>query len=112
MRTNVYTLALQVWIYGGSYFTGSSSLDVYDPKTLATEQNVIVASLQYRVASLGFLYLGTDDAPGNQGLLDQRMALRWIKNNVPQFGGNPNSITLFSGQCVSPCNGKKKLLVV
>ena len=101
VRTNV-DCGEQVWIYGGSYFTGSSSLDVYDPKTLATEQNVIVASLQYRVASLGFLYLGTDDAPGNQGLLDQRMALRWIKNNVHQFGGNPNSITLFSGQ--SPNN--------
>eukprot|EP00093_Oithona_nana_P000405 00405.XXX_2111_2443_1 [CDS] Oithona nana genome sequencing. len=44
--------AIMVWIYGGSYYSGSSSLEVYDPKILASEENVIVASLQYRVASL------------------------------------------------------------
>lgn len=89
---------VQVWIYGGSFYSGTSTLDVYDPKTLASEQNIIVASLQYRVASLGFLYLGTEDAAGNQGLLDQRMAIQWISDNVRAFGGNPDNITLFSGE--------------
>ena len=58
-----------MWIYGGSYYGGTSTLQVYDPKTLASEMNVIVASLQYRVASLGFLYLGAEGIEGNQGLL-------------------------------------------
>ncbi len=88
----------KVWIYGGSFYSGTSTLDVYDPKTLASEGNVIVASLQYRVASLGFLYLGEEGIEGNQGLLDQRMALKWIQENVASFGGNPSNITLFSGE--------------
>ena len=90
-----------MWIYGGSYYSGTSTLQVYDPKTLASEQNVIVASLQYRVASLGFLYLGAEGIEGNQGLLDQRLAMKWIKENVANFGGNPQNITLFSGTYIS-----------
>ena len=89
---------MQIWIYGGSYYSGSSALQVYDPKTLASEMNVIVASLQYRVASLGFLYLGAEGIQGNQGLLDQRLAMKWIKENAANFGGNPQNITLFSGK--------------
>ena len=89
---------LQLWIYGGSYFSGSSSIDIYDPKVLASEENVIVVSIQYRVSALGFLYLGTEDAPGNQGLLDQRLAIEWTKNNIQYFGGNSDNITLFSGK--------------
>ena len=68
---------------------------VYDPKILASEENIIVVSFQYRVASLGFLFAGTEDAPGNAGLFDQLMALQWIKDNIAQFGGNPENITLF-----------------
>jgi len=87
-----------VWIYGGSFFSGTSTLDVYDPKVLAATQNVIVVSLQYRVASLGFLYLGAGGAMGNAGLLDQREAVRWFKANARAFGGDPDNITLFSGK--------------
>ena len=71
---------------------------MYDPKILASEENVIVASLQYRVASLGFLYLGSEGIEGNQGLLDQRLAMQWIQKNAKYFGGNPQNITLFSGK--------------
>lgn len=51
--------------------------------------------MQYRVASLGFLYLGTPDAPGNAGLFDQHLALRWVRNNIHRFGGDPTRVTLF-----------------
>lgn len=68
---------------------------MYDPKILVSEENMIVASIQYRVASLGFLYFDLPDAPGNAGLFDQRMALEWIHDNIAAFGGNPDNITLF-----------------
>lgn len=78
---------VMLWIYGGGFFQGTSTLDVYDYKTLATEENIIVVSIQYRVASLGFLYLGTADAPGNTGLMDQYLAIKWVKDNIGYFGG-------------------------
>ena len=51
--------------------------------------------MEYRVESLGFLYLGTSDAPGNQGLYDQLLAIEWIYKNIRNFGGDPHRITLF-----------------
>lgn len=87
--------AVLVWIYGGGFYSGTSTLDIYDYKTLASEQNIILVAPQYRVASLGFLYLGSADVPGNTGLFDQLMALQWIYKNIEFFGGNKENITLF-----------------
>lgn len=84
-----------IWIYGGGFYSGTSTLDVYDHRTLAVTENVVVASMQYRVASLGFLYFGTADVPGNAGLFDQLMALQFLKDNIERFGGDANNITLF-----------------
>lgn len=88
-------LDVMVWIFGGGFFSGSSSLEVYDARYLAVEQNVIVVSMQYRLGALGFLVLDHRDPPGNAGLFDQVMALEWVQQNIINFGGNPQSVTLF-----------------
>ncbi|KFB35326.1 acetylcholinesterase [Anopheles sinensis] len=87
--------AVMLWIFGGGFYSGTATLDVYDHRALASEENVIVVSLQYRVASLGFLFLGTPEAPGNAGLFDQNLALRWVRDNIHKFGGDPARVTLF-----------------
>lgn len=90
-----------VWIYGGGYMSGTSTLDVYDADIVAATSDVIVASMQYRVGSFGFLYLTpffgpeSEEAPGNMGLWDQALAIRWLRDNAGAFGGDPNLITLF-----------------
>ncbi|CAF3296288.1 unnamed protein product [Rotaria socialis] len=88
-------MAVLVWIYGGAFVTGSSAIDLYDGRILAATNNVIVVSMQYRLQSLGFLFLDRPDAPGNQGLYDQVLALEWIHHNIVYFDGDSQRITLF-----------------
>ncbi|GLG99963.1 Acetylcholinesterase, partial [Gryllus bimaculatus] len=87
--------AVMVWIFGGGFYSGSATLDVYDHRMLVSEENVLLVSMQYRVASLGFLFMDTEDVPGNAGLYDQLMALQWVHDNIAAFGGNPHNVTLF-----------------
>ncbi|KAF8386834.1 ace-1 [Pristionchus pacificus] len=88
-------LAVMVWVFGGGFWSGSSTLDVYDGKIFPTEENIILVTLNYRVSIFGFLYLGTPEAPGNMGLWDQHLALKWVHANIDQFGGDNTRITLF-----------------
>ena len=71
-------------------------MDLYDLWTFVSEENIIAVGIQYRVASLSFLYFDTEDVPGNAGMFDQLMAMQWVKDNIAQFGGNPNNITLMA----------------
>lgn len=71
-------------------FGGSRS---YGPKIIM-DRNIIFVNFNYRLGPLGFLSTEDNVVPGNMGMKDQVMALRWVKNNIQFFGGNPNSITL------------------
>lgn len=100
---NVYTpkevrkkLPVMVWLPGGGHTTGSA--DVYDGATLATTQNVIVVTLNYRLNAFGWLVHPALDGKGkttNYGLMDQQFALRWVKRNISSLGGDPNKVTVF-----------------
>ena len=87
--------AVMVWIFGGGFYAGTSTLDLYDGRIMASEGDVIVVSMQYRIGPMGFLYLGISGAPGNVGLLDQQLAMQWIFNNIQDYGGDNSRITIF-----------------
>jgi acetylcholinesterase len=87
--------AVMVWIFGGGFNSGSSTLKVYDPKIFVAETQVILVAMQYRLGFFGFLFLDHPDVPGNQGLLDQNLALKWVHNNIQYFGGDNRRITLY-----------------
>ncbi|XP_055951427.1 acetylcholinesterase-like [Argiope bruennichi] len=82
------------WIPSGQFRFGSTTLSFYSGLVLSSEGNVIVVTIGYRLGSFGFLYTSTDDAPGNAGLWDILTGLRWVKNNIGYFGGDPSQITI------------------
>ncbi|XP_018591713.1 cholinesterase-like [Scleropages formosus] len=87
---------VMVWIYGGGFTTGTTSLSMYDGRFLSHTEGVVVVSMNYRLGPLGFLVLqGSADVRGNMGLFDQRLALQWVAENIEAFGGDPQSVTLF-----------------
>jgi para-nitrobenzyl esterase len=85
-------LPVMVWIHGGGYAVGASSLPEYDGATLALA-GVVVVTFNYRVGVEGFAQI--DGAPANRGLLDQVAALEWVRDNVGYFGGDPARVTVF-----------------
>ena len=88
-------LPVMIWVYGGGFFMGTSAFDETDGRVLASYADVVVVTFDYRLGGLGFLDLGTEKEAGNQGLYDQVAAMKWVKDNIKHFGGDPASITLF-----------------
>lgn len=89
-------LPVMVWIPGGGFIVGSGSEPVMNGTALAN-QDVILVTMNYRLGALGFLrYQGNNAAiDGNFAILDQQLAMRWVKDNIESFGGDPDQITLF-----------------
>ena len=84
-----------VWLHGGGFINGHG--DIYDARRLASRGDVIVVTLNYRLGALGFLAhpaLGPHGRVGNYGLLDQQAALRWVRDNISHFGGDPAKVTI------------------
>ncbi|XP_024868450.1 esterase FE4-like isoform X1 [Temnothorax curvispinosus] len=102
---NVYRTTgnpVMVWIHGGGYVLGSGN-DTHKRFDYLVKKDVILVSVNYRLGALGFLNLDHEVASGNQGLKDQVAALKWIKENIKAFGGDPNNITVFGVSAGSTC---------
>ncbi|KAI4815599.1 hypothetical protein KUCAC02_005740, partial [Chaenocephalus aceratus] len=85
-----------VWIYGGGFISGTSSLDIYNGRFLTKSEGVVVVSMNYRLGAFGFLSIPDNkNIQSNVGLLDQRLALNWVANNIAAFGGDSSQVTLF-----------------
>ncbi|CAL8114264.1 unnamed protein product [Orchesella dallaii] len=106
LRLNIYSPALPsefkgkayktgfptlIWIHGGGYFFGAGS--EFGPSYLLQE-DVVLVTINYRLGVLGFLSTGDEESPGNYGLKDQALAIKWISENIAAFGGDPKKITL------------------
>ncbi|XP_076327886.1 esterase E4-like isoform X1 [Tachypleus tridentatus] len=83
---------VMVFIHGGYFDSGSSSQ--YGPEKLV-DKGVVLVTFNYRLGILGFLSTGDEASSGNWGLLDQRLALQWVQENIGNFGGDATSVTLF-----------------
>lgn len=89
-----HRLPVMVRIHGGGFVDGSAVGDGGSPIFLL-KHDVIVIAINYRLSAYGFMCLNIPEVPGNQGLKDQVLALRWINENIDAFGGNPKEITVF-----------------
>ena len=90
---------VMVWIHGGGFLNGSA--DIYNSRWLATRGDIVVVAINYRLGALGFLAhpalaarTGVAPDPGNYGLADQQAALRWVRDNIAEFGGDPAKVTI------------------
>lgn len=100
---NIYTKTLKagsktpvmVYLHGGAYMTGSGNAETGLGPEFLLQNDVILVTLNYRLEVLGFLNLDIAEIPGNAGMKDQVAALRWVKNNIRKFGGDPDNVTLF-----------------
>lgn len=96
-------LPVMVWIHGGGNTRGAASAGLYDGARLAGTQDVVLVSIHYRLGPLGWfshpaLRQSARDAleaSGNFGTLDQIKALEWVRDNIAEFGGDPNNVTIF-----------------
>jgi para-nitrobenzyl esterase len=107
LTLNVWTPAadagkrpVMVWIHGGAFVTGSGSTPWYDGRNFVRSGDAVFVSINYRLGALGFLHLGdlageAYASSGNCGLLDQIAALRWVRDNIGGFGGDPGNVTVF-----------------
>ncbi|HSS01863.1 MAG TPA: carboxylesterase family protein, partial [Kofleriaceae bacterium] len=97
---------VMLWIHGGGNVNGSASEPVpfinsgvfYSGQFLAEQHGVVVVSINYRLGVFGFFAhpsLVAEGASGNQGLLDQRLAMQWVRDNIGRFGGDPSNVTIF-----------------
>jgi para-nitrobenzyl esterase len=88
-------LPVLVWFHGGSFVMGASSQPVYDGALLASEQRVVVVSVNYRLGALGFLDARSFGGVANCGVRDAICSLEWVRDNIASFGGDASRVVAF-----------------
>lgn len=90
-------LPVMVWIHGGAFVSGAGSLALYDGTPFVSSGEMVLVTINYRLGPFGFLHLASLDGEleSNLGLLDQVAALRWVRDNIAAFGGDPERVTVF-----------------
>jgi len=88
------------WCHGGGFFAGSGSSPWYDGTNLSRKGDVVIVTVNHRLGAFGYLHLGeaggeASRSSGNAGMLDLVAALRWVRDNIAAFGGDPNNVTIF-----------------
>ncbi len=86
---------VMVWIHGGAFLGGSGNADFYGPEYFMDDGSVVLVTINYRLGPLGWLTLEDDVIGGNLGLKDQALALKWIQENIANFGGDKSQVTIF-----------------
>jgi para-nitrobenzyl esterase len=91
---------VMVWLHGGGFTSGNGSYTIYDGTNLAKNRDVVAVTINHRLNSFGFLHLpeigGAKFAQAsNVGMLDAIAALQWVHDNIANFGGDPNNVTIF-----------------
>ncbi|RZB40290.1 COesterase and/or Abhydrolase 3 domain containing protein, partial [Asbolus verrucosus] len=82
-----------IYLHPGGFYSGSGRSNWGGPQYFL-DQDIVLVTINYRIGSLGFISVGKE-APGNNALRDQVVAMKWVKNNIAAFGGDPDSVTLF-----------------
>lgn len=96
--------AVMVYIHGGGHATGSSALNSYSPDYLLLT-DIVLVTINYRLGPLGFLTLQDEslNVPGNAGMKDQQLAMQFVRENIRNFGGDPNNCTLVGHSSGATC---------
>ncbi|KAK8788885.1 hypothetical protein V5799_021338, partial [Amblyomma americanum] len=83
------------WVHGGGYRAGTASDPGFDGRKLAAAGDVVVVTINYRLGSFGYLYTGPGTSTGNYALWDHNLALRWVRDNIARFRGDPRRVTVW-----------------
>ncbi|KAK7036178.1 cholinesterase [Favolaschia claudopus] len=83
------------WMHGGGFTGGEGSESTFDGGNLASRGDVVVVTINYRLGALGFLALKDGVTKGNYGIADQITALKWVRQHIASFGGDPSRVTIF-----------------
>ncbi|XP_071794240.1 acetylcholinesterase-like [Asterias amurensis] len=93
-RPAPHKAAVILSVHGGGYILGAGTMEELMPSPLVAVGGVIVVAFNYRIGALGFLSTNDDVIPGNMGMLDQKLAMEWVRDNIEAFGGDPNRVTI------------------